>query len=129
MSAFKGIDVGLTWNGASIPGCREKDVTLNGDPVDISSDDDAGWRALLLNKSGVDQVDLKISGVTKDKTLKNDWFAGTRTRSTVVTYPDGSTLTGMFYLANYADKGPYNDATTFEATLSSSGPVVWAPGA
>ncbi len=129
MGAFKGIDVIFKWNNATIPGTREKDMTVNGDAVDISSDDDAGWRALLANVSAQDQVDVKLSGVTKDRTLKNDWFQGNRTRTGSLTYPDGSVLTGTFYLANYAEKGVYNDAVTFDASLTSSGVITWTPGA
>ena len=51
MAASVGRNITLTWGNDSPPegiaGVKEKDLTLNGAPIDISSDDDAGWRALL----------------------------------------------------------------------------------
>lgn len=125
--AFKGRDVAMRWNSVLIPGVREKDLTLNGDAIDVTSDDSAGWRE-LMTVSAMDSVDLKLSGVTKDTTLRADWFGGTRTRPATFTYPDGGVVSGTFFLASYAEKGTYNDAVTFEATVSSSGVVTYTPG-
>lgn len=127
MGAFKGRDVVFKWNSIIIPGVREKDITLNGDAIDISTDDSAGWRE-LLSVSAQDQVDFKISGVTKDTTMKADWFGGNRMRAVLFTYPDNSTIACTAFLASFAEKGTYNDAMTFEATLSSSGVVTYTPG-
>ena len=80
MTASAGRAVTLTWGPDSPPqaiaGAKEKDLTLNGAPIDISSDDDIGWRT-LLSVPGQKQVDIKISGVTKDRNLIADWFAET----------------------------------------------------
>jgi predicted secreted protein len=103
-------------------------LELNGAPVDISSDDSAGWRELLANISGQDEVNITVSGVTKDQVLKNDWFGNTRTRVATITDADGSVLSGTFYLAAYTEKASYKDARTFQATLNSSGPVTFTPG-
>jgi predicted secreted protein len=127
MPAFKGRDIQLTWGGEVIPGVREKSAALNGEAVDVSSDEDNGWRSLLA-VSAENQVDVGISGVTKNDRLKRDWFAGTRTKTVVITYPDGGVISGTFFLATYTDTGPYNDATTFEAELQSTGVVTYIPG-
>lgn len=126
MAAMKGRNIGFTWGGAAVLGIREKGIALNGEGIDITSDDDNGKRA-LLDVSAEDQVDLTISGVTKDAILKTDWFAGTRTKEVELTYPNGDTITGQFFLANYTDTGPYNDAVTFEATLQSTGDFTFTP--
>lgn len=123
----KGNAIEFEWGtGVAIPGIREKGIALNGEAVDVSSDDDNGWRA-LLDVSAEDQVDITISGVTKSRLLKKDWFAGTRTKEVTITYPNGDTLVGEFYMANYTDTGNYKDAVTFEATLQSTGAVVFTP--
>lgn len=136
MPAFKGRLIQFNWGDdggspptpVSIPGVREKSIALNGEAIDVSADDSLGWRE-LLDVSAEDQVDLSISGVTKNEALKTDWFAGNRTKTVTITYPSGGVLTGTFFLMNYNDTGAYNDATTFEAELQSTGPVTFTPGA
>lgn len=123
---FPGRDLELTWNGNAIAGVREKGVTINGEPIDVTSDDDDGWRKLLTTP-GQKQVDISVSGVTKGHVLKADWFANNRQRTATITYPDGDTITGTFHLVDYVETGTYNDATTFEANLQSSGAVTYTP--
>ena len=136
MPSFKGRSITFTWgdDGASppvpfqIPGVREKSIALNGEPIDVSADDSGGWRE-LLTVAGENQVDISINGVTREDQLKADWFAGNRTKTVTITYPDGGVISGLFYLVNYSDTGPYNDATTFDAELQSTGVVTYTPGA
>lgn len=126
MPAAVGRQITFTWNALTIAGVREKGVSLNGEPIDISADDSAGWRE-LMTLAGQNEVNISLSGVTKDQTLMKDWFAGTRTRTAVLTYPDGRVISGTFFLATFSDTGPYNDAVTFEAEIQSSGVVTYTP--
>lgn len=127
MSAVKGRTITFQWNAGAVLGVQEKDLELNGSPIDITSDESLGWRT-LLDVSAQDEVNITISGVTKDTRLRTDWFAGTRTRPVTLTDPDGSVVSGSFYLASYKEKGPYKDARTFEATLNSAGAITYVPG-
>lgn len=132
MSAAVGRAITLTWGSDSPPeaiaGVKEKSMTFNNEPIDISSDDDAGWRA-LLSTPGQKQVELKVSGVTKDRKLLADWFANALTQAVILTYEDGATITGSFFLSEYSDKGNFKDATAFDATLMSTGAIVYTPAA
>lgn len=128
MSAFLGRSIALTWGGSAIGGVREKKPSLAGGPVDVSSDEDNGWRA-LLEEAAQNEVNLSLSGVTKSSSLRADWFAGTRTKAVVLTYPDGAVISGTFYLASYNETGSYNNATTFDCELQSTGVVVYTPAA
>lgn len=131
MAGFKGRKIKFYWGGdppmEEIAGVREKSVTCNGEPVDVTADDSSNWRELLTDESAQDQVDISISGVTKDAKLKEDWFNGNRSQAFSIVYPDGGELAGTGYLMSYADTGPYNDATTFEAEIQSTGPVTYTP--
>lgn len=122
-----GRQVVLQWNATSLAGVREKNMTLNGDPIDVSSDDDNGWRK-LMTISAEDQVNLDLSGVTKSQTLKSDWFAGNRTRAASLTYPSGGVLSGDFFMASYSEKQATKEAVTFEMSTQSSGTITWSPG-
>ncbi len=131
MAGRVGRQVTFEWGDTpvTIPGVREKGIELNGEPIDITSDEDAGVRQLLSDVSAQREVSISISGVTKDRTLSDDWFAGTVNQDVTITYPlEGAestnrTITGKFFLSSYSESEPYNDATTFDATLLSSGTV------
>ena len=128
MSARVGRAITLTWDGAAIQGVREKGVALNGEAIDITSDEDDGWRT-LLDVPGQNEVNITLSGVTKSTVLRAAWFSGSRTETVVVTYPSGGSFTGSFYLASYSEAAPYNDAFTFDAELQSTGEVTYTPPA
>jgi TP901-1 family phage major tail protein len=129
MAARIGRKIKFRWGtpAAEIAGVREKGVTLNGEAVDTTSDENNGWRELLADPAQT-QVDISLSGVTKNHTLKVDWFAGNRTKYAEIEYDDGAKISGQFYLATYSDTGVYNDAATFEASLQSTGVVTYTPG-
>lgn len=133
MAASAGRQITVNW-GATSPatdladGLREKSIELSGEPIDITSDGDDGWRTLLAVPAE-NQVNISLSGVTKDDLLKTAWFTGDRTEPCIITFADGSTMQGTFYLANYSETGTYNEATVFEAELQSSGVVTYTPAA
>ena len=130
MPAAIGRTLTLEWGAdspATIAGIREKSVALNGNPVDVTSDENNGWRE-LLEESGENQVNISFSGVTKDgDRLRDAWFNGDRMAAATIDYPDGGSLTGQFLLATFNETGTYNDAITFEGELQSSGVVTYTP--
>lgn len=131
MAALAGRQITFLWGSDSpqeeIPGVREKGINLNGEAIDITSDDDNGWRS-LLSIPAENQVDVSLSGVTKSSRLRNDWFAGTRMQPATIVFPDGATLEGNFYLVSHNETAVYNDAVAFEATIQSSGVVSYTAG-
>lgn len=132
MDGFLGRDIDFFWGGNSpgdqILGVREKGLEMNGEAVDVTSDENNGWRT-VLSDPGQNEVTISISGVTKDDRLKQDWFGNRRMQPVTIRYPDGATATGQFFLQSYTDTGPYNDATTFEAELINNGEVTYTPAA
>jgi predicted secreted protein len=128
MAAYKGNAITLTWGGSSIAGVRENGISLNGEAIDITDNDSLGNRQ-LLDVSSQDEVNISLSGVTKDEALKTDWFAGDRTKAVVLTFTvGGGVISGDFYLQSYTDTGPYNEAATYSAELLSTGPVTFVAG-
>ncbi len=128
MAARAGRRVILTFNGQQVPGVREKGVTLNGEPINVSSDEDNGWQALLADDVAEKSIEIAISGVTKSAVLKNAWFnPQNREGPVTLTYPDGSVVAGTFVLGTYSESDTYNDASTFEATLMSNGEPTYTP--
>lgn len=123
---YKGRKITLTWKGVVIPGVRERSISMAGEPVDLTSGDDDGWRRLATeNGAAQDNVDVSVSGVTKTTDLKEDWMHRDRVGELIIDYPTGHRLSGTAVLVNYTDTGPYNDAVTFEATFQFSGEVTF----
>jgi len=119
-----GRDIVLKWNGVAVAGVREKAVNINGEPVDVSDGNSSGWRE-LLTKPGEKSVELTLSGIAKSNTLKQVALSDDRIGAVTLEYPNGDILAGDFYLATHNNGQPYKEAETFEATLQSSGAVVF----
>jgi predicted secreted protein len=129
MAARVGRQVKFYFGGNSpadeILGVREKGLECNGEPINTTSDEDSGVRTLIDNMSAEDEINVSISGVTKDTRLKAAWFGNQRTQTCTLVYPDGSQISGTFYLSTYSETDTYNDAATFEASLASDGVVTY----
>jgi TP901-1 family phage major tail protein len=110
-----------------VAGVRTKTVTINKEPIDVTTDDENGWRT-LLDRPSVRSVDISVEGVTKDDSLKAAML-GSETSHVLnvvaVEYADGSMAIGKFHFTSLEDSGEYTDAVQFSASLQSSGPVTF----
>ncbi len=122
MAANIGRELLIKRGSVVIAGVRSKSASVNGEAVDITSDDDSGFRT-LLSVVGTKSMDLSVEGVTKDATLRAAMLSGTSLLLTDVSleYPNGDTITGDFFLSSLEESAPYNEAATFSASLQSSG--------
>lgn len=122
MAAAKGRDLLVKKGSTVLAGVRTKGISINGEPIDITSDDDDGYRTMLAD-AGTYSVDLSVEGITKDDTLVAIIMAGGSLMLTDITidYPNGKTLSGNFFLNSVEETGTYNEAVTFSASLQSSG--------
>lgn len=111
--------------GDQIPGIREKSMECNGEPIDITSDENSGNRELLENQVAQVDVGINISGVVKDTRIKNAFYNGEYSQPITLVYPTGDTLSGIFHLSSYSETDSYNEPGTFSATLMSSGQVTF----
>lgn len=107
--------------GTALAGVRTKSLSINHEPVDITTDDEDGFRT-LLGAVGESSFEISVDGVTKDATLFNAATGSSTKLLTDVTieHPSG-TISGDVFLASYEETGAYNDAITFSATFQSSG--------
>lgn len=116
----------ITIEGVLAAGVRQKDVTCNVEGVDITTDDDNGFRTFLAT-CGEQMVDISFDGVEKDSVLRDLWASGglSQLHDIIMTWDDGSTLTGEFLLPTYEETGTYKDKITFSGSLQSSGAYVY----
>lgn len=110
-----------------IAGVQSKSASINNAPVDITSDDDAGFRK-LLSDPGVQSLDLSVEGIMKDDDLMARAIAGTALLDTLELRITGvGTIAGTFFLANFELGAPTSEGTTFSASLQSSGSFTYTP--
>lgn len=114
--------------GSLIAGVRTKSISVNGEPIDITNDDDVGWRK-LLDQPGEVAVEITVAGILKNETLIQESVSTTdRVQAMSFEWPGGTpgSLSGDFYLSAFSITGEYQGAATFEATFVSSGTITFA---
>lgn len=125
MAAHKGNDITVQFDGTLIAGLREKGISIEGEPIDITDDNSSGWRE-LLGEPAQRQVTISCSGITKDEVILALVMGTDLDKAAIVTFTDtGNTLTGTFFITGYQKTGTYNDAVTYSFELQSSGEVTY----
>lgn len=124
MAAQSGRGLLVKDGGTAIAGLRETSITVNSEPVDITSKGDSGYRT-LASFAGVESIEVNASGVFDDDTTRDIAFAGTGTTKLLTDHTlewgDGATLSGDFYLSNFESAGNHDGEETYSITLMSSG--------
>jgi predicted secreted protein len=127
MAAFVGRTVVVEVAGASV--ARTKSFTIGNEPVDITSDDDSGFRT-MLSVAGTKTLDMSVEGVTKDGALIALASGSSGLIEDVeITFPGIGTIAGDFFVASVELGAAYNEASTFSASLQSSGAYTYTPAA
>jgi TP901-1 family phage major tail protein len=121
----RGLYVSLALAGASarVGGVTSKTITFGAEPIDVTSDDDSGWRT-MLSEAGTQSIETEIEGVAEGDDL--DDFSQKMLSSNVqaagtITFPNGATLDGTFNLTNYEVTGEVDGAVEFSCSIASSG--------
>jgi TP901-1 family phage major tail protein len=121
MAAFVGRRALLKKGTTTIAAVRSRTVTINNEPVDITSDDDNGFRTLLQDP-GTKTMDISFEGVAKDAVTLNDVMSTADIMNGYsILFPTIGTLAGEFVVTSFEIGAPYNEAGTFSCTLQSSG--------
>lgn len=124
MAGNIGRETTITVGAAAIAGVRTKGVTCNAEPVDITDDDSAGWQELLADPAR-QSVEVSVAGVIKGDVMREAFFTRVALEAVVITYGAGGTLQGDFFVSSYTEGNEYEDASTFEATLTSGGAITY----
>ena len=124
-------DLIINKNSTRLLGINSKSISVAKEPVDITTDEDNGYR-LLLDVAGTKTLDISFSGVTKDLTLRGVIMTngGQLLTDIEIEFPPigaqsaGDTITGNFFFNGHNETGGGADgAIEFYGTLQSSG--VW----
>lgn len=122
MPNYSGRDFLIKKGSTVIASVRAKTVTINGEPIDVTTDDSNGYRN-LLDKAATRSIDMSVEGLTDDDTLRAAMLgSGSLLLTDInVEYPDGATLTGDFFMTSLEETGQHTDAVGFSASFQSSG--------
>jgi predicted secreted protein len=116
-----GRELKLLRGGDVIAGVRAKSFTINRNPVDVTNDDDLGYRALLIDPGEI-SIELSVEGVTKDSLLRAAAVATTPVYEDMkLEWPDGFAIEMDWFFASFSETGNYNEAITFSASFQGSG--------
>lgn len=135
MAGVKGRSIVVRRGGVNLAGVRTKSITINGAPIDVTSDDDDGIRK-LMDQPGQLDISISVSGIALNETLRNEALSTSdRVAATQFIYTTGFEGSpadthgwiGEFFLASYAETGEYQGAVTFEAEFQSAGAVAYTP--
>jgi predicted secreted protein len=133
MSAFVGRKAILSFGSplAPIAALRTKTMTLGNEVIDVTSDDDLGFRTLLQDP-GTKTLDMTFEGVTKDVASLNSLItlsmSGTDVLDTFsILFPTIGTMAGPFVITSFEIGAPYNEGSTFTCSIQSAGTFTWTP--
>jgi predicted secreted protein len=131
MGAFVGRKVTFTPTaaGAPVTGMRTKTITINNEPIDITTDDDNGFRTLLADDPAERSISMSVEGITKDDELIKLATAGGSNLISgyKLVFPGLGEIEGDFFIGTVELGAPYNEAVSFSATIESSGEFVYTP--
>lgn len=121
MATFVGRKAVLKKDTTTIASLRTRTVTLNNEPVDVTTDDAEGFRTLLA-EPGTKTLDISCEGLTTDATLLTAAMSGTDILEAYsILFPAIGTLAGDFVITSFEVGAAYNEASTFSASLQSAG--------
>ena len=129
-------EMAILKNGVRILGAQSKSISVGSTPIDVTSDEDNGFR-LFLDEVGLQTLDISASGVTKDETLRQLALTGgsklfqdvTIEFPPVGTQTTGDEISGDFYFDSFNENGGGSDgALEYDFTMKSSGEWTLTPG-
>ncbi|MFQ5535170.1 MAG: phage major tail protein, TP901-1 family [Sphingomonadales bacterium] len=111
----------------TVAGLRSTSFTINGETVDVTTKDSAGWRE-LLDGAGVTSMSISGSGVFQDNSNVATLRAAAISRSLnnyEIVFESGDKYTGSFQVGSVEQGGEHNGEVTYSVSLESSGPVTF----
>ena len=127
MTAFVGRKALFKKGATTVAAVRTRSMTLGNEVVDITSDDDNGFRTMLA-EPGNKTLDLTVEGVFKDATMLTvAMSASDILEAFSILFPTIGTIAGDFVVTSFEAGAAYNEAGTFSCSLQSSGTFTFTP--
>lgn len=110
----------------TIAGLRTTQMSINGDPVVITSKDSGGWRE-LLSGAGVRSVSVSGAGIftgSDAEARMKDHALNGLIDAFELSFESGEKMQGEFLISRLDYSGDFNGERSYTMNLESSGPVV-----
>ena len=129
MPAQNGRDLTIDYETTTLVGVVTRGMSISNEYVDVTTDDDNGWRTLLANP-GVRSMECTVSGMSDDEALMAAMMAANVAAGTVdISLPSSlgtpGGYSGDFLISAYEQTGETAGAVEFSATFMSTGHVVY----
>ena len=113
---------------ATVAGMRTTQMSVNGEPVNVTNKDSGGWRE-LLSGAGIRSVSVSASGIftgsAAETQLKSNALSGLLD-DYELSFESGERMTGRFLVTRLDYAGDHNGERNYALNLESSGEVVSA---
>lgn len=129
MAGTNGRNLVIKWDAVTLVGVRTRGYTITNDYVDVTTDDDIGFRTLLATPA-LKSMEVTVSGISSDQVLIAEMNKANITgEPLVVELPTTTgTLAGTFLCSSFEQNGEYDGAVEFTATFMSSGAYTYTAG-
>lgn len=132
-TAFNGRALTIDWDSTTLTGVRTRGYTINNEHVDVTTDDDAGWRKMLADP-GVRSIEVTVAGLVSDEAILADIMAASVASATLqIDLPSSlavpGNLSGSFFVTSLETNGEHDGAVEFSATFQSDGAVTYTASA
>lgn len=127
--AFNGRQFTFDWDETTLAGVRTRGLSVTNDYVDVTSDDDAGWRKLLADP-GLRSIEVTVGGITKDEILLGDMMAANVEAKTLdanlpTSQTTPGTVSGNFLISAFEQTGDHDGEVEFSVTFMSDGEITY----
>jgi TP901-1 family phage major tail protein len=110
---------------STVAGMRTTQLSINGEPVNVTNKDSGGWRE-LLSGAGVRSVSVAGSGIftgsAAENRIKSSALSGL-VDDYELSFESGERMQGRFLVSRLDYSGDYNGERTYALNLESAGPV------
>jgi TP901-1 family phage major tail protein len=129
MAGANGRALTIDWDSVTLVGVRTRGYTITNDYVDVTTDDDDGWRT-MLSDPGLRSMEVTVGGISSDQVLIAEIMKASITGEPLsVGLPTTTgTLAGDFLLSSFEQNGEHDGAVEFSATFMSTGEVTYTAG-
>ncbi len=127
MAAQKGrsflLKQGTASGGTTLAGMRTTGMTINNEPVDITSKDSGAWRT-YLEGAGTQSLSVTAEGVFTNAAVEHTvrgYAMANSINAFGLLFGDGAYIDGSWQVTSYQRAGAFNGEETYSVTLESSG--------
>lgn len=133
MAGFNGRKLTLDWDSVTLVGVQTRGFSITNDHVDVTTDDDSGWRTLLADP-GLRSLEVTVAGVVSGEVLVAELLKSSIDGEPLdILLPTGTAagvstpgkLAGTFYVSNYEQTGDHDGEVEFSATFMSTGVITY----